>query len=396
MFIRILPLVPSLTHGLHKGQTGKISILGGSDMYTGAPFFAGMAAMKMGADLVTILTTPSASTVIKSYSPDLMVKPCILSEHYLNNIPASTDGSKDEQVLFTSVLAQVSSELEKVNVLVIGPGLGRDNFTIKCVEGIIKIAKNMKLPLIIDADGLFLIAQNPSIIHGYKNAVLTPNAMEFRRLWLSTSPSDDTSEPPPMEVEVPQCFVALQTQDCPDPHLAPGDLGLNIPIGSTVAKHTTELANRLGGVTVCRKGFVDVISDGKIATVCSRRGMTRRCGGQGDLLAGMTAVWLNWALVAQAKQNEKQSNMSEGLETRSELGRDPNFEKFSPTILAAFGGCYLTRSVAEEAFNKHYRSTLTSDLLGELPRIMQEKFPCENPSTFLDLRKYNRRNSKHY
>ncbi len=69
--------LPSLTGKHYKGQQGRIGVFGGSDMYTGAPFFAGSAALAMGADLVTVVCDPAAAVPIKSYSPELMVTPLL-------------------------------------------------------------------------------------------------------------------------------------------------------------------------------------------------------------------------------------------------------------------------------------------------------------------------------
>ncbi len=46
-------LVPVLKDDMHKGQVGRIGIIGGSLEYTGAPYFAGISALKVGADLVS-------------------------------------------------------------------------------------------------------------------------------------------------------------------------------------------------------------------------------------------------------------------------------------------------------------------------------------------------------
>ncbi len=67
----ILPL----TWAGHKGGSGRIGILGGSAQYTGAPFYASMASLKVGADLAFCFCAEEASIPIKSYSPELMVAP---------------------------------------------------------------------------------------------------------------------------------------------------------------------------------------------------------------------------------------------------------------------------------------------------------------------------------
>ena len=46
--------VPGLTPDKHKGQCGRVAIVGGSDVYVGAPYYAGVAALKAGADLLCV------------------------------------------------------------------------------------------------------------------------------------------------------------------------------------------------------------------------------------------------------------------------------------------------------------------------------------------------------
>ena len=67
--------IPPLSHSLHKGQCGRIGIIGGSKEYTGAPYLSAISALRTGADIVHVFCSPSAATVIKSFSPDLVVHP---------------------------------------------------------------------------------------------------------------------------------------------------------------------------------------------------------------------------------------------------------------------------------------------------------------------------------
>lgn len=64
-----------LTLTSHKGSSGRIGILGGSARYTGAPYYAGMASLKVGADLAFCFCAEEACIPIKSYSPELVVIP---------------------------------------------------------------------------------------------------------------------------------------------------------------------------------------------------------------------------------------------------------------------------------------------------------------------------------
>ena len=57
----------------HKGQNGKLLIIGGGP-YTGAPALSAFAAQAIGVDLVTIATPESSASVIASYSPTFIVR----------------------------------------------------------------------------------------------------------------------------------------------------------------------------------------------------------------------------------------------------------------------------------------------------------------------------------
>lgn len=80
-------------------------------------------------------------------------------------------------------LAQIEPWLERLHVCVIGPGLGRDRAIFQTISELIRICKQLQKPLVIDADGLFLLTQDSSLIKDYPGVILTPNAIEFTRLF---------------------------------------------------------------------------------------------------------------------------------------------------------------------------------------------------------------------
>ena len=57
-------VVPKLTADLYKGQCGRIGVFGGCIMYTGAPYFAAISALKAGADLVLLKLVLGHSDVV--------------------------------------------------------------------------------------------------------------------------------------------------------------------------------------------------------------------------------------------------------------------------------------------------------------------------------------------
>ncbi|KAF0896853.1 hypothetical protein E2562_029363, partial [Oryza meyeriana var. granulata] len=227
-------ITPPLDRARHKGQAGKIAIIGGCREYTGAPYFAAISALKVGADLSHVFCTRDAATVIKSYSPELIVHP-ILEESYS-----------------VRILTEVAKWMERFDCIVVGPGLGRDPFLLDCAGNIMRHARQANIPTVVDGDGLFLITNNLSLVEHNSLAILTPNVYEYKRL----------------VQKVLNCEVNEEN----------------------ASEQLTALCQKVGGITIMRKGKADIISDGKTVTQVSTFGSPRRCGGQGDILSGRSVA----------------------------------------------------------------------------------------------------------
>ncbi|TNN04310.1 hypothetical protein fugu_001339 [Takifugu bimaculatus] len=109
-------------------------------------------------------TKSDAAPVIKSYSPELIVHPVLDSPN---------------------ALEEIEKWLPRLHGLVVGPGLGREAALLKTAKEVIEKTKVREIPIVIDADGLWLVSQQPSVIQGYQKGILTPNFMEFTRLYES-------------------------------------------------------------------------------------------------------------------------------------------------------------------------------------------------------------------
>jgi len=149
------------------------------------------------------------------------------------------------------------------------------------VSSALAIAVERKLPVVIDADGLFMIAQNLNIIRNCTRCILTPNKVEFDRLVqaalaeLADGVSGEYHESDEVKILVD--------------HLASDDDHRKI----------YALSKSLGGVTVLRKGREDLICGGtEDVYVVAAQGSPRRCGGQGDILAGSLGTAIYWSLSA--------------------------------------------------------------------------------------------------
>lgn len=141
---------PARPRSSHKGDNGHVLVIGGDRGYSGAARMAGEAALRVGAGLVSIATHPEHAGLLNIGRPELMC-------HGVENSD------------------QLAVLLSNADVIVVGPGLGQGKWSAELFIAAIKSEK----PLIIDADGLNLLAHTPE---KQANWVLTPHPGEAARL----------------------------------------------------------------------------------------------------------------------------------------------------------------------------------------------------------------------
>ena len=143
------------TQDWHKGLSGHVLIIGGDLGFLGAPCMAGMAALRVGAGLVSIATHPEHAAIMSGHYPALM-------SHGI------------------SAPEELAPLLKKADIVVIGPGLGLSAWG----QALWQAISHSSLPLLVDADGLNWLAQSP---FKKNNWILTPHAGEAARLLQSTA-----------------------------------------------------------------------------------------------------------------------------------------------------------------------------------------------------------------
>ncbi|KAK6336399.1 hypothetical protein TWF696_001958 [Orbilia brochopaga] len=306
---QVRKMIPPLLDKFHKGQMGRVAVVGGCEDYTGAPFFSANASALLGADLSHIICEPGAAAVIKSYSPNLMVHPYMRQSNHLTK----EDGEDED-----SIVKRVEALLDRLHVIVVGPGLGRDELMQKAAGRVMKAARERGMGIVIDADALLLVGADPSLVRSYKNAILTPNIVEFTRLCKALNVDADT-----------------------DPTTA-----------------CERLAKALDGVTVVQKGKTDNISNGEKTEVCDVEGGLKRSGGQGDTLTGCLGTFLAWKKAYMERLWDHDNSLSE-----EEL-----------TAYAAFGASAITRTCSKLAFEEKGRHMQASDLQTQIQRAFQMLF----------------------
>ena len=214
----------------HKGTYGNVLIVAGSRGMAGAAALAGMAALRSGAGLVTVACPDAIADLVSSFEPCYLTLP----------LACDQDGK-----LLASAVDQILSR--SFDVMALGPGLGQSVELSQLVE---KLVSRVTVPLIIDADGLNLLASQIEILQSRPaSTILTPHPGEFARLLgerRSTWPTDRAG--------AAARFAAEQS------------------------------------VVLILKGHGTVISDGERVAINSTGNPGMATGGTGDVLTGMVAA----------------------------------------------------------------------------------------------------------
>lgn len=150
--------------GEHKGENGRVLVIGGSKDYVGAPALVGLAALRSGVDWVTIAAPEKVAWAINSISPDIITK-------------------KFSGDFFVMDDAKEIIELaDNFDVIIIGNGLGLEPSTQDFVK---EVVTRIPKPKVIDADAI-------KALHNVKidNAILTPHSKEFEIFSKEKLPDD--------------------------------------------------------------------------------------------------------------------------------------------------------------------------------------------------------------
>ncbi|HEV7135880.1 MAG TPA: NAD(P)H-hydrate dehydratase [Steroidobacteraceae bacterium] len=143
--------LPRRARSSHKGDFGRVLIVGGGVGMPGAVRLAGEACLRVGAGLVTVAVAPENVPAISAGRPELICLPL-----------------KDVSALRESA--------EKADVIAIGPGLGRTPWASAALDAVLSCRK----PLVVDADALNIIAESRGFAR--EDCILTPHPGEAARL----------------------------------------------------------------------------------------------------------------------------------------------------------------------------------------------------------------------
>jgi ADP-dependent NAD(P)H-hydrate dehydratase / NAD(P)H-hydrate epimerase len=157
----------------NKGKFGHVLVIGGSTGKSGAPAMASLAALRVGAGLVTAAVPSPIVGQVSGWAPELMTRPMVAS-------PSGELASKG------MTAQQFHKLIDRMTVIAVGPGLGQGPGVEILLEAVLS---DTKLPVVIDADGLNTLAANPFLMEKLtevgkagRTVVLTPHPGEMARL----------------------------------------------------------------------------------------------------------------------------------------------------------------------------------------------------------------------
>jgi NAD(P)H-hydrate epimerase len=160
--------LPALPANTHKYSSGKLFILAGSPGMTGAAYLSAAAALRTGIGLINIGIPKGLNEIMEKKITEALTVP----------LPETSEGS-----LSKKALKKIQSKIDWADVVLIGPGVGREAETIEVVISAIETCIKQKKPALIDADGLFALAEFPAILNKLNSKfILTPHYGEFLRL----------------------------------------------------------------------------------------------------------------------------------------------------------------------------------------------------------------------
>ncbi|MGH7939135.1 MAG: NAD(P)H-hydrate dehydratase, partial [Chthoniobacterales bacterium] len=147
------PLLPRRRFSAYKNQFGRIGILAGSRGFTGAAVMSSLGALRGGAGLVELFVLEEIYPILAAaVAPEVMVKPV---ENYADLLD------------------------EPIDVWAVGPGLGKAHR-----EEILTLIREAKQPMVVDADGLNILAEKIEILRQMRGPrLLTPHPGEMKRLF---------------------------------------------------------------------------------------------------------------------------------------------------------------------------------------------------------------------
>ncbi len=232
---KALAFLPGCQTISYKNSYGHVLVVGGAHGLSGAAHISAWSALRAGAGLVTAAAPSASAGEVKGGAAEIMVRPL---------------GSASERNWRKKDVADLADLLSRVQALLVGPGMGRDEDSATFLQALLK--KDRSCPLILDADALVLLGENRELVkYLHPEDIVTPHLGEARAL-----------------------------------------LGARSGIDPVVQRHAALVRlNEMLGCTVLLKGPGTMIKAPGTPTLIFGEDIPQlSCGGSGDCLGGVIAA----------------------------------------------------------------------------------------------------------
>jgi NAD(P)H-hydrate epimerase len=268
--VTVVPPLPPRPRDAHKGDFGRVLVVGGSRGMIGAVALAANAALRGGAGLVTFAASETVQRTVAALCP------CATS------VPLAADPASSADDLAPAAVGQMLAAAERADVVAVGCGLGVGTTR----QNLIRAALRQARPAVIDADGLNNLAKIidwPSL----RNCplVLTPHPGEFARLTGSRT-ADVQADREAAALAAVRRWAGRGGADRDAGAPAGGDARAG-------GRGRAEPDDGPHRPLVCvLKGAGTVVTDGRRTYINDTGNPGMATGGTGDVLTGLTAAMI--------------------------------------------------------------------------------------------------------
>jgi ADP-dependent NAD(P)H-hydrate dehydratase / NAD(P)H-hydrate epimerase len=174
----IAALLPRPTAESDKYRRGVLGLLAGSDRYTGAAVLATGGAVNGGAGMVRLVTFPGSAAPVRQLHPEVVITE-------LTGETSTRSDSSDSSGDPPDGAARFPKDVGRVQAWAVGSGMGTDDAAARRLTAVLATS----LPVLIDADGLTVLARHGELLPRPAPTLITPHAGELGRL-LGADPAE--------------------------------------------------------------------------------------------------------------------------------------------------------------------------------------------------------------
>jgi hydroxyethylthiazole kinase-like uncharacterized protein yjeF len=162
----VAALLPSPTADSDKYRRGVLGLISGSERYTGAAVLSSGGAIHGGAGMIRFVSAQPAVDVVRQWWPETVITPLP---------PEPAEGANRWQ---HTTAQDFLGSVGRVQAWTVGPGMGTDDDSVELLAAVLAT----DLPVLVDADGLTILAEHRDLLRRQAPTLITPHAGELSRL----------------------------------------------------------------------------------------------------------------------------------------------------------------------------------------------------------------------